>query len=324
MPDIVAFIDLVGFGSMVTQDHNRAKEILTDFYNITYNIFKDEGDIKGSLISDSLIAYSNQEEKLVNALTRLYRDCFKKNDEYANSDNFFLLPRGGVSFGIFKVQELNELPNLTKEFIISPALVHSARIEASIKGSRLLLGARSNGGEDSVTWNTKIKSILYQDNSISLWGDYKYMDALWFLDLNKDRVHQEEEILELLNLAINFVQQNDSRDKHLNQYINTLRIGLLSYSKFINIRSEDPIISRLIDDFQDSKYWFIWLTIIEMIMESPDSWALPNQDYIIKFYKSVSIKKGWSHVIEEVNKPEMDYLKQDFNSFLDEMLPISG
>ncbi len=97
-----------------------------------------------------------------------------------------------------------------------------------------------------------------------------------------------------------------------------MRIGLLSYTKFLTPNS-NPILSRIINEFEDDKYWLIWLTVFEMIMQSPDSWAFSSKSEIIDFFKTVSLKSSWSYVIKEINKPRNEYQKNLLNSFVQEL-----
>ena len=55
---VLAFIYLLGFNQMVGSHSSISKEILNDFYNITFRIIKDRGEVQGHLFSDSLLAYS--------------------------------------------------------------------------------------------------------------------------------------------------------------------------------------------------------------------------------------------------------------------------
>jgi len=127
----LAFIDLLGFSQMVGSNSSRSKEILNDFYNITFRIIKGKDEVQGHLFSDSLLAYSNAPAVLVNIITEIYRECLKKNDTYEfNLSKHFLLPRGGISYGVVDIQHRIEAPNLSKNFIVSPALVHSAKMES--------------------------------------------------------------------------------------------------------------------------------------------------------------------------------------------------
>jgi hypothetical protein len=292
---------------------------LNDFYNISYRLIKEQNEIKGDLFSDSLMAHSSDPAILVNTITKIYRECLKKNDSYKFPlDKYFLLPRGGISFGHVEIQERTESPNLTKNFIISPALVHSAKMESQIKGSRLLIADDVHNNDQIFNWNENIKSILYENSTFTFWKKYKYFDSLWFLDLSKDSNQQKEEVTSLIEISEKLVQANDRNIKVREQHLQTLRIGLLSFSKFLT-PNDNPLLNKFLENYRDDSYWLIWLTLIEMIMNSPDGWALPTKAKVIDFYKTVSLKSGWSNVIKEINKPKNEYLLRLFENFISEM-----
>ena len=315
----LAFIDLLGFSQMVGSNSTRSKEILNDFYNITYRIIKGKAEVKGNLFSDSLLAYSSEPAVLVNVIAEIYRECLRKNDSYTfNLSNHFLLPRGGISYGMVDIQNRTEAPNLSKNFIVSPALVHSAKIESQIKGARLLIADLENNNEQVFNWNNNIKSILYENSTFTFWSNFKYFDALWFLDLNKAHEEQKNEVGELINISIKLAKSNSSNKSAIEQHLQTLRIGLLSYGKFL-IPNSNPILERIISEFEDDKYWLIWLTLFEVIMQSPDSWAFPSKSEVIEFYKKVSLKLSWANVIKEINKPKNVYQKRLLDTFIQEL-----
>jgi len=259
---------------MVSKSQTQSRQILSDFYNITFGIIKNDPSIKGNLFSDSLLAHSSNPANLVNAITQIYRKCLSKNEEYNQDEmsTFFLLPRGGISFGHIDIQERTESPNLSKNFIISPALVHSAKIESKIKGSRLLIADESLDNNQVFYWNNDIKSIMYENKTFEFLAGSRYYDSLWFLDLSKNRLEQKTEVESLIRISIALISANQRNKKALEQHLQTLRIGLLSYSKFLS-PNENPLIEEITEQFQDDKYWTLWITLIEMIMNSPDNWA---------------------------------------------------
>jgi len=315
----LAFIDLLGFSQMVASDFKTSRFILNDFYNLTYDIIKDRDSVKGHLFSDSLLAYSDEPAILVNIITEIYRKCLKKNDLYSfDLSKYFLLPRGGISFGIVDIQKRIQAPKLSKNFIVSPALVHSANMEGQIKGSRLLIADSENSRSQIFNWNRNIKSILYENSIFTFWDNFKYFDALWFLDLSKTHNEQETEVTDLIEIAIQLVNSNSQNKKIIEQHLQTLRIGLLSYTKFLTPNG-NPILSRIISDFKDDKYWLLWITVFEMIMQSPDRWAFPAKSEIINFYKIVSLKKAWADVIKYINMPRNEYLRNLLNNFVQEL-----
>jgi len=315
----LAFIDLLGFSGMVRKNFDKARGILDDFYNISFRIIKSTPAIKGHLFSDSLMAYSEDKALLVNKICEIYRESFRKNTNYHNQGAFFLLPRGGISIGVVNIEGRREAPNVRKDFIVSPALVHSVEMERNIKGSRLLIAVKTGSEEEKqVTWNANIKSILYNQD-FCFWNRYRYKDVLWFADLSKSSEERKNEIEGLLDIAINLVKANSDTNESLEHHIDTLRIGLLSYSHLFQATISLSLIDRLINEFIDDKHWKVWLTIFEMAMQSPDSWAVPGTGKFVDFYKKVCLSKNWAKLLEEINRPNNSYLKSVVENFIKEL-----
>lgn len=326
MEQAVALIDLLGFSEMVKANPTSATNVLNDFYNICFNEIKGMPSVKGHLFSDSLLCYSGNKAALLNSMTSIYRKCLAKNENYRMGSKFFLLPRGGISVGIVNIEERTEPPNLTKNFIVSPALVHSATMEREILGSRLLVAVRNDYPEENeILWNNRVKTILYLDEAYDFWEKYVYSDALWFADLALDPNLQRREIRKLLEITTKLVKENSSNPKFLAHHIETLRIGLLSYSRFFEGAGRDNLIESLIEDFSGNKYWKIWISMIEMAMQSPDNWAVPAREDVVTFYKKVGLSKGWVNVLREINHPKRSHLKKLFYQFVNEMkISIAG
>ena len=315
---ILAFVDLLGFSSMVAVNYEEAQKVLDDFYKICYEVIKNRKNkkVKYSLFSDSLLAYSDDYPVIINCITEIYRKCLKQNTSYKKGNNYFLLPRGAISVGYFNIEKKHSSSN----FIISPALVHSVKLEGSIKGSRLLIAVKTDDRQQvtDINWNNQIKSFLYDNSSFEFWEGYKYKDALWFLDLNKNDEEQKKEVIELIEIAIKLIKDNAKKERVIDQHINTLRVGLLSYTKFLG-NEEDDVLNTIIKEFDADQYWLIWLTIIEIIMNSKTEWKYAGNSSIVNFYKKASLKLGWIKVLENINRPGQEYLKQSFKVFLDEV-----
>jgi hypothetical protein len=208
---------------------------------------------------------------------------------------------------------------LTKDFIVSPALVHSTEMEKSIKGSRLLIAVKTGSAEDmSITWNDSILSILYEQN-FCFWEQYQYKDALWFADLSKDNEARKKETEDLIDIAIALVKDNSGNFAILEHHTDTLRIGLLSYSHLFQATMSSCLIDRIIEEFTEDKYWKVWIAIFEMAMQSPDNWAVPGTQKFVDFYKRVCSSRGWSKLLEEVNKSNNSYSKRVIDSFINEL-----
>lgn len=310
----LAFIDLLGFSNMVKKNYSKAKNILNDFYSISYQIINQEPRIQGSLISDSLVMYSIHEDILIETTSKIYRKCLKKNNEYPEKEinTFFLLPRGGISKGSVHVENRYESANLQKDFIVSPALVHSADMEQEIKGSRIFYAVQNDNSNNN-------PNILY-DSEIKLWDQFRYKDVLWFRDLSKSNEEQKKEIKNLINIAIKLIKNNaNQKDSILEQHMQTLRIGLLSYSKLFETNSDSGILDSLLSNFRDDKYWLIWIAIIEMIIESKNKWTPAARKKIVDFYKNICLSQGWINVLEYINLKNQKYLKNLFKQFINEL-----
>jgi hypothetical protein len=318
MEKILAFIDLLGFGQMVNTDEDKASIILNDFYNIAFDEIKKLPSVKGHLFSDSLLAYSNSREVLINCLATIYQKCLLKNNSYNELSKFFLSPRGAMSVGIVNVEERTTALNLNKDFIVSQALVHSAKLESQIKGSRLLVAVKNDQQQQvQLNWNKNIRYVLNQDDALTFLKNYKYKDVLWFSSVD-DENNQRENLINLIEIAIKLVKDNSKNDKVLLQHIWTLRIGLLSYSKYLE-QENDLVLNRIIREFKADKYWLLWMTIIEMIVNSSTEWKFAASKKIVDFYKKTSLKKGWGYLIEELNKPGEQYALKCFEKFINEM-----
>lgn len=316
MEKILAYIDLLGFTKMIEKDHQKAEELLLQFYDIAFRIINDDKRLKGNISSDCLLVYSENYSVLINCLAQIYRECFLLNDSFANTD-FYLLPRGAVSVGTMTIGERDTSVTITKDFMIGKALVHSSKLEPQIKGSRLLIAVNAKDKEQTTALleNKEIRSTLYQNCTFKFWPGYHYVDALWFLDLYKTPEQQKKEVLQLLNIAIKLTKNNSKNIKIAAHYINTLRIGLLSYSKFVE-SGNDMVLQMIIKDFKNEKYWFLWLTVIEIAINRQTDNKNADWSFILDFYKKVSLEKSWMYVIEEINKPEKRYLKKALKSFL--------
>ncbi len=309
----LAFVDLLGFSNMVDFNADTARIILNDFYNICYDVIQENDAVKGHLFSDSLIVYSTDKKSLVDCVALIYRKCLQKNNEYGNLRNFFILPRGAISSGIINIENRTERPNLRKNFIISPALVHSAKLEALIKGSRLLIAESNNNDETS----NILEYARYEDPVLEYMQNYSYKDILWYA---KDSSENITEIETLIDISIKLIEQNNASNKILIHHLWTLRIGLLSYSKYLNTDDTvDNTLINIIERFDDDKYWLLWLTIFEIVSDDNLVVHFANDETIKSFYKSCSLKKNWSKVIEELNRPQQSAAKAKFQRLIDEL-----
>lgn len=181
-----------------------------------------------------------------------------------------------------------------------------------------MIAVKSEKEDLGITWNQDIKSILFENSSFEFWKYYQYMDTLWFLDLTKNHDAQKTEVIQLIKIAAKLTRENSNEASVLDQHTNTLRIGLLSYTKFLG-RENDEIVNLIISDFQDDKYWLIWMTFIEMIINSSYEWKYAAMRSVIEFYQRTSLTAGRINVLKEINNPKNSYIKSSFTRFLGEM-----
>lgn len=306
----LAFLDLLGFSNMVRDDYSRAKDVLGDFYNVAYELIAANQEIAGTLFSDSIILHSDNKPLMLDTVSQLYRECLRKNVGYTKRNCFFLLPRGGISIGVVNIEPKTVAPNIKNEFIVSPALVHSVKMESGIKGSRLLVAVNLDNGEDiEYTWSKNLRTALYDDDSIEFWSRYEYKDALWYADLAKEDGEQKKEIEELIAIATKLVIDNNAIQEYMLHHIGSLRIGLLSYSKFFEATKSSEWFADMLHIFRDDKYWLIWVALLEMAMQSKDAWAVPEIPVLRDFLKEVSLSTGWIEVLKEINRNHNKYVK---------------
>lgn len=316
MKMILAYVDLLGFTKMIEKDQKKAEEILLQFYDIAFRIINNNNNLKGNISSDCLLVYSENYPALINSLTAIYRDCFLWNATLTDS-SFYLLPRGAVSVGNMTIGDRDTSLAITKDFMIGKALVHSSKLEPLIKGCRLMVAVNTEEPQEinSLLQNTEICSLLYQNCTFKFWKGFKYVDALWFLDLSKKPQDQKKEVLALLQIAITLTKNNSKDPKVAEHYINTVRIGLFSFAPFIE-NDEDELLKSVITDFKSGQYWLIWLTIIEIALYIHGDKKHSDSSFIYSFYKKICLEKNWIYVLEEINKPEKMYLKKALQKFI--------
>lgn len=125
----VAFLDILGFKSKLKNyNHDEAVRFIKMFASTVYNKFKllkNSNNIKGYLVSDSLILYStdNKKESLV-ALIDLIDDISKS----LFTDNGIFI-RGGIARGNFDKVPASPIESLEKGLIVGQAYVKAFKLE---------------------------------------------------------------------------------------------------------------------------------------------------------------------------------------------------
>ncbi|WP_295782184.1 hypothetical protein [uncultured Veillonella sp.] len=131
----VAFLDILGFKNIIDKkDQETAKNFIMQFSKTIFRVFQNlEGQlnskVKGYIVSDSLILYSNDssKESLVNLIEVVETIC---RDEYIKNG---ILIRGGISKGDFAKIKASELPNLEKALIVGKSYVKAYELEGANK-----------------------------------------------------------------------------------------------------------------------------------------------------------------------------------------------
>lgn len=131
----VAFLDILGFKNILDEkDQETGKDFIIQFSKTIFKVFRSfEGaldfKVKGYIVSDSLILYSNDSSKeaLVNLIEVVETIC---RDEYIKNG---ILIRGGISKGDFAKIKASELPNLEKALIVGKSYVKAYELESANK-----------------------------------------------------------------------------------------------------------------------------------------------------------------------------------------------
>jgi hypothetical protein len=219
-----------------------------------------------------------------------------------------MLLRGGIASGSVITQRPREGLNITKHFVVSPALTHAVEIERATKGQRLLLSANERQ-EKSHFWNSDIKAICYDEPGIvpsKLFTKYKYSDLLWARDLRKNPDDAKAETKKLIAAAEALFRNNYKKSASVRmQYAETLRICLLSLGSQLE-RTDLAIVGGLVDNtllaFPDAS---VWLGFLEMVLMSRDGFAFHTNVSMGKFLRTAIMRGGeWGKVSEALSRQE--------------------
>lgn len=310
MDKYLAYVDLLGFTTMIEKDFGRSKALLEDYYTIVYAVLEGTDAISGNLSSDCLLIYSDDYPILIDSLAKIYRECFYYN---AASPEFYLLPRGALSRGFMEIGARDTSIKLTRDFMIGTALVHSSKLEQQIKGSRLLFAVNTSESSFLNESEAGIRAMIYENCAFKFWDQFSYYDILWPLDMSKNIQQQKCDVRELLEIALSLLQSNSSNLATLNHYTHTVRLCLLSYS-MVHINAVE-LYAMVIDDFSEDHYWLVWLTVLE-ILATPSLQQHLIPVGLIKKLRSLCLNPGWVDVIGELQRPGKNYIRMRILDFL--------
>lgn len=124
----VAFLDILGFKNKLKRlTQEEAVKFISDFSSTAYKVWAEENpdNIKGYIVSDSFIIYSNNVETdtLSDLIDIIRRICHR---EFI--DNGILI-RGAIAKGEFDAPEAKELSSLRKGLIVGQAYVDAYLLE---------------------------------------------------------------------------------------------------------------------------------------------------------------------------------------------------
>lgn len=109
----VAFSDLCGLKAMYRKDPREAASALDRFYNITFDLQREEDDINSLVVSDCAIFWIDQEEPIYDStalLDKLKSLHIKMLPDY--------LIKTSIAYGHFKYQRRSETPSIRKNMIV--------------------------------------------------------------------------------------------------------------------------------------------------------------------------------------------------------------
>ncbi len=321
---IVAYSDLLGFSELAVQKPDTASQLLSDFYNYAQSIKVQNSyeDLELFLFSDFLFVQGDRVERVVNYMCQLYRQAL----QYSENSEAPMLIRGGVARGGVVTQQRREAPQVTKNFIVSPALTHAVKMESLVKGQRLLVSAKEREEIDHF-WNSGIDAICYDQPSLKpseLFKKYRYQDLLWARDLSQEQAVSRLETMRNLNVAEKLYRDNAHKPKGVVvHYAETLRICLLSYSSLLESCAEDSeFISRFVQEtlipYPNAS---VWVGFLECVLLSKDSFAFHVEPAMSSFLRHAVLAKEWGEVSTSLEQTEHAQLLGAVKEFISVAIP---
>ena len=66
----------------------------------------------------------------------------------------------------------------------------------------------------------------------------------------------------------------------------------------------------IIKNFKSDKYWVLWLTLVEVIMNSGEVWKYAHVKPVKSFFEKVITRPSWNEVIKFVKASKDAHLKK--------------
>jgi hypothetical protein len=321
---IVAYSDLLGFSELAVQKPEAASLLLSDFYNYAQNIKVQNSyeDLELFLFSDFLFVQGDRVERVVNYMCQLYRQALKHS---AHSEAPMLI-RGGVARGGVVTQQRREAPQVTKNFIVSPALTHAVKMESLVKGQRLLVSAKEREEIDHFL-NSGINAVCYDQPSLKpseLFKKYRYQDLLWARDLSQPYADSRLATMKYIEISEKLYRENSQKPKGVvAHYAETLRICLLSYASLLEPCAADrEFISRFVQEtLIPHPNASVWIGFLECVLLSRHSFAFHDAPEMSSFLRHAVLAKEWGEVSTSLEQPEHEQLLSAVKEFISVAIP---
>lgn len=321
---IVAYSDLLGFSELAVQKPETASQLLSDFYNYAQNIKVQNSyeDLELFLFSDFLFVQGDRVERVVNYMCQLYRRAL----EHSKHSEAPMLIRGGVARGGVVTQQRREAPQVTKNFIVSPALTHAVKMESLVKGQRLLVSAKEREEIDHF-WNSGINAICYDQPSLKpseLFKKYRYQDLLWARDLSQPYADSRLATMKNIGISAKLYRENSQKSKGVvAHYAETLRICLLSYASLLESCAVDrEFISRFVQEtLIPHPNASVWVGFLECVLLSRDSFAFHDAPEMASFLRHAVLAKEWGEVSAALEQSEHAQLLSAVKEFISVAIP---
>lgn len=209
----VAFLDILGFKSKLEDfEHTEAIHFVKGFASTVYKNFKlleTSNNIKGYLISDSLILYSTDIEKssliaLLNLIEKICKSLFRDHEIFI---------RGAITRGDFDKVPASPIDKLEKGLIVGQAYVEAL----SLEGVAHVIGtiASKDVVDDILKYKVKLDRLFKINTNM-------------MVSTTSNRQNESEDCYLLNYFDIDFLLENDNLSKFIN---NTTKYKKVSHYK---------------------------------------------------------------------------------------------
>lgn len=324
---VIVYTDLLGFSNLVLRNIEEARNLLSRFYHLAQSTKLDGGfdTVELFLFSDFLFVQGTDITEVVNYTCSLYRHCLISSEEHIGAP---ILPRGGVARGSVVIQKRREAPQVTKNFVISTALVHAVHMEKLIKGQRLLISANERE-ELSHFWNKELSAITYDQPSIKppkAFKRYRYQDLLWARDLRKNIQEARVETASLIRTAAKLYREHSKNKAITNHYAETLRVCLLSYSSLLQPLEKDRYLLSILvaETLIPYPSAIVWLGFLEMVFLSKDAQAFQMDPSVLKFIRFAFLHPLWGNICATLSLKEHSQLFYNIRELIEVNIRIDA